>query len=314
MWRSASRSTCRWRRSSRSTRVRRTRPSGIAVPTVSMVRARPSPWRGVSAWVHQRPLACTPWVNTIRAGSWPGCRALTGSPRRASCSRPRRRAAAALAATIRSASGSITSMASAPTSKTGPNSAFGSAALTGITRSRGCATKSHVTRYFVILLYCPNILKKLHYPCCSNLARPLRIPSRSAFREAPMALFDNPFDAKRRLARGGCSCGAHASQAAHDAAQDATPTGEAALERAVEGAVMRALFPHDAERRAFLRSVGAATALAAVSQFLPTKLVAEAFAQGESPRRPTSRSASSRSPAPRRSSWPSPWASTRSRA
>ncbi len=98
-----------------------------------------------------------------------------------------------------------------------------------------------------------------------------------------MALFDNPFDAKRRLARGGCSCGAHASQAAHDAAQDAAPTGDAALERAVEGAVMRALFPHDAERRAFLRSVGAATALAAVSQFLPTKLVAEAFAQGAKP-------------------------------
>lgn len=98
-----------------------------------------------------------------------------------------------------------------------------------------------------------------------------------------MALFDNPFDAKRRLARGGCSCGAHASQAAHDAESAVAPTGEAALERAVEGAVMRALFPHDAERRAFLRSVGAGTALAAVSQFFPTKFAAEAFAQGAKP-------------------------------
>ncbi|WP_289016036.1 ABC transporter substrate-binding protein, partial [uncultured Methylobacterium sp.] len=98
-----------------------------------------------------------------------------------------------------------------------------------------------------------------------------------------MALFDNPFDAKRRLARGGCSCGAHASQAAHDAESAAAPTGEAALERAVDGAVMRALFPHDAERRAFLRSVGAATALAAVSQFFPTKFAAEAFAQAGKP-------------------------------
>ncbi|XYD11477.1 CmpA/NrtA family ABC transporter substrate-binding protein [Methylobacterium sp. NMS12] len=98
-----------------------------------------------------------------------------------------------------------------------------------------------------------------------------------------MALFDNPFDAKRRLSRGGCSCGAHGSQAAHDAACAVAPMGEAALERAVEGAVMRALFPHDVERRAFLRSVSAATALAAVSQFFPTRFAAEAFAQAGKP-------------------------------
>ncbi|MGU3538008.1 CmpA/NrtA family ABC transporter substrate-binding protein [Methylobacterium sp. A54F] len=98
-----------------------------------------------------------------------------------------------------------------------------------------------------------------------------------------MALFDNPFDAKRRLGRGGCSCGMHATQAAHDAERDVASAGEAALGRAVEGAVMRALFPHDGERRAFLRSVGAATALAAVSQFFPTRFAAEAFAQGSKP-------------------------------
>ncbi|MGF3023827.1 CmpA/NrtA family ABC transporter substrate-binding protein [Methylobacterium aquaticum] len=98
-----------------------------------------------------------------------------------------------------------------------------------------------------------------------------------------MALFDNPFDARHRLAPGGCSCGAHSDQAAHDAAHAAVPTGEAALERTVEGAVMRALFPHDAERRAFLRSVGAAAALAAVSQVFPTRFAAEAFAQGGKP-------------------------------
>ncbi|RYY07881.1 MAG: nitrate ABC transporter substrate-binding protein, partial [Alphaproteobacteria bacterium] len=95
-----------------------------------------------------------------------------------------------------------------------------------------------------------------------------------------MALFDNPFDASRRLNLGGCSCGAHPSQREHDAG---TPGGDAAIERVVEGTVMRALFPHDAERRAFLRSVGAATALAAVSQFLPTRFVAEAFAEGGKP-------------------------------
>ncbi|GJD74215.1 CmpA/NrtA family ABC transporter substrate-binding protein [Methylobacterium goesingense] len=95
-----------------------------------------------------------------------------------------------------------------------------------------------------------------------------------------MALFDNPFDASRRLRRGGCSCGAHGSQSEHDAA---LPSGDAAIQRVVEGTVMRALFPRDAERRAFLKSVGAGTALAAVSQFLPTGLIAEAFAQGAKP-------------------------------
>ncbi|MCJ2044213.1 ABC transporter substrate-binding protein [Methylobacterium sp. J-078] len=95
-----------------------------------------------------------------------------------------------------------------------------------------------------------------------------------------MALFDNPFDASRRLRRGGCSCGAHDSQSEHDAA---LPSGDAAILRVVEGTVMRALFPRDAERRAFLKSVGAGTALAAVSQLLPTGLIAEAFAQGAKP-------------------------------
>ncbi|MER2268028.1 CmpA/NrtA family ABC transporter substrate-binding protein [Methylobacterium oxalidis] len=95
-----------------------------------------------------------------------------------------------------------------------------------------------------------------------------------------MALFDNPFDPETRLRRGGCSCGEHRSQAEHDAAR---PTGEAAAQRLVEGAVMRALFPRDAERRAFLRSVGAAAAAAAVSQFLPTRFAAEAFAEAGKP-------------------------------
>ncbi|MHC2087267.1 CmpA/NrtA family ABC transporter substrate-binding protein [Methylobacterium sp. CM6244] len=95
-----------------------------------------------------------------------------------------------------------------------------------------------------------------------------------------MALFDDPFNARLTLKRGGCSCGNHRDQAAHDAE---APSGDAAITRAIEGAVMRALFPEDAQRRAFLRSVGSATALAAVSQFLPTKFVAEAFAQGAKP-------------------------------
>ncbi|PWC38947.1 CmpA/NrtA family ABC transporter substrate-binding protein [Azospirillum sp. TSO22-1] len=93
-----------------------------------------------------------------------------------------------------------------------------------------------------------------------------------------MATFDDPFDPARRLTRAGCSCGRHASEAEHDAAL--ALDGEARLARVVEGAVMRALFPHDATRRAFLRTVGASTALAAVAAALPLGFAAEALAQG----------------------------------
>jgi nitrate/nitrite transport system substrate-binding protein len=43
---------------------------------------------------------------------------------------------------------------------------------------------------------------------------------------------------------------------------------------------MRAVFPKDAARRAFLKSVGASTALAALAQFFPLATATEVFAQG----------------------------------
>ena len=92
-------------------------------------------------------------------------------------------------------------------------------------------------------------------------------------------MFENPFDSKTRLEHGGCSCGLHGSAAEHAAALD----HDARIERVVQGAVMRAMFPEDSKRRAFLTSVGAATALAAVNQFLPTRFVAEAFADAGKP-------------------------------
>src|SRR4051812_37726711 len=46
---------------------------------------------------------------------------------------------------------------------------------------------------------------------------------------------------------------------------------------------MRAMFPRDVARRAFLKSVGASTALAALSQFFPLKTATEVFAQGGAP-------------------------------
>ncbi len=96
-----------------------------------------------------------------------------------------------------------------------------------------------------------------------------------------MALHDDPFDPRSRLA-GRCSCGAHADQAAHDVAgKDAAHRTD--YEGIVRSAVVRAMFPRDAQRRAFLTSVGAATALAAIGQLFPTKLAAEALAEAAKP-------------------------------
>src|SRR2546430_16392770 len=100
-----------------------------------------------------------------------------------------------------------------------------------------------------------------------------------------MSTFDNPSDPRRPL-RGGCSCGRHVSQAEHeDDAQRrlrcvAVEGEDKRYEGVVASAVMRAMFPKDAARRAFLKSVGASTALAALSQFFPLKTATEVFAQG----------------------------------
>jgi nitrate/nitrite transport system substrate-binding protein len=96
-----------------------------------------------------------------------------------------------------------------------------------------------------------------------------------------MSMFRNPFDAGSRLSRG-CPCGQHASEAEHQSAMRAErmPDAETAYGRVIEGAVMRALFPHDATRRAFLKAVGASTASAALASVLPLGSVTDAFAQG----------------------------------
>src|SRR6202790_5051906 len=101
----------------------------------------------------------------------------------------------------------------------------------------------------------------------------------------PMSTFDNPSDPGRRLTMSGCSCGAHINEAEHESAirlavAPAMTTEENRFAGVVASAVMRAVFPQDAARRAFLKSVGAATALAALSQFFPLKTATEVFAQG----------------------------------
>src|SRR5476651_768838 len=105
-----------------------------------------------------------------------------------------------------------------------------------------------------------------------------------------MSTFDDPFDADRALSRSGCVCGQHRSTGEHDQAAlalrcDPVPVGteQQRYEGVVASAVMRAMFPQDAARRAFLKSVGASTALAAVSQFFPIKTATEVFAEERAP-------------------------------
>ena len=96
-----------------------------------------------------------------------------------------------------------------------------------------------------------------------------------------MSTFDNPFDAERSLNRSGCSCGRHVSEAEHARALQWTPieSEEMRYGGVVASAVLRAVFPKDAARRAFLKSVGASTALAALSQFFPLGTATDVFAQ-----------------------------------
>ncbi len=91
-----------------------------------------------------------------------------------------------------------------------------------------------------------------------------------------MPTFDNPFDPDRQLTSG-CSCGRHATErdhqldAQHQLQCAPVESEDKRFEGVVASAVVRAMFPQDASRRAFLKSVGASTALAAISQFFPLK-------------------------------------------
>ena len=92
-----------------------------------------------------------------------------------------------------------------------------------------------------------------------------------------MGLLDNPLDRDSRLTSG-CACGRRAG--GHDALTcTAEPeSDEKRYEGVVASAVMRAVFPRDSARRAFLKSVGASTALAALAQFFPLKTATDLLA------------------------------------
>ncbi|KKJ93692.1 nitrate ABC transporter substrate-binding protein [Stutzerimonas stutzeri] len=85
----------------------------------------------------------------------------------------------------------------------------------------------------------------------------------------------------------GCTCGAHGSQQEHDlqAERERLARGrdsEALSRDFVEAAAVRALFPHDATRRRFLKAVGMGTAMAAIASVLPLQSL-QAMAEEKGP-------------------------------
>jgi nitrate/nitrite transport system substrate-binding protein len=97
-----------------------------------------------------------------------------------------------------------------------------------------------------------------------------------------MTSLDEPCDSDHRLRDVRCPCEVHANRIEHQEAEDQLQgiTAGPRCARIVASAVMRATFPKPAARRAFLKSVGASTALAALSQFFPLETATELFAQG----------------------------------
>src|SRR5258708_3757973 len=94
-----------------------------------------------------------------------------------------------------------------------------------------------------------------------------RPPRSGVAKRRSMSTFDDPFDSERKLARAGCACGQHRTAAEHELRCEPVASADSEVKRyegVVASAVMRAVFPRDAARRAFLKSVGASTALAAL--------------------------------------------------
>jgi nitrate/nitrite transport system substrate-binding protein len=91
-----------------------------------------------------------------------------------------------------------------------------------------------------------------------------------------------PFDPGRPLFSNRCSCGMHASAAEHEAAKQQKINEEQESDNFIEASLVKALFPQEARRRAFLRAVGTGGAMSALSGFLPINAL-QAMAQERRP-------------------------------
>ncbi len=105
-----------------------------------------------------------------------------------------------------------------------------------------------------------------------------------------MSIFNNPFSGSKLFRKsGGCSCGKHGSQSEHEmaAAKEAQAVAAASdeqqIRRVVEAGLMRALFPNDASRRAFVQAVGATTAAAVLAEVFPILTATDVLAAGGAP-------------------------------
>ena len=92
-----------------------------------------------------------------------------------------------------------------------------------------------------------------------------------------------PFDPDRPLFSSRCSCGRHASDAEHQKDQIALAADEEqASADFIEASLVKALFPEESRRRAFLKSVGVGGAMSVLSSFLPIDSL-QAMAQEKAP-------------------------------
>jgi len=91
-----------------------------------------------------------------------------------------------------------------------------------------------------------------------------------------------PFDPDRPLFSNRCSCGQHASELDHANSLSAKMDAEQESADFVEASLVKALFPQEARRRAFLKAVGAGGAMSALSGFLPVGSL-QAMAQEKAP-------------------------------
>lgn len=90
-----------------------------------------------------------------------------------------------------------------------------------------------------------------------------------------------PFNPNQALFVGNCSCGKHTSPQAHDATLS-NDSLEASSNNFIEASLVKALFPSENRRRAFLQAVGSGSALSAISAVLPITTL-QAMAQEKSP-------------------------------
>jgi nitrate/nitrite transport system substrate-binding protein len=82
----------------------------------------------------------------------------------------------------------------------------------------------------------------------------------------------------------GCGCSLHSALDQGDGSGTPPPaTDDGAIKRRVETTIISALFPNPVSRRQLLSTIGLSAAVAAISQFFPLEVAAEAFAADETP-------------------------------